>query len=63
MAHYSVEIKGAAPIDWEMLRGQRETLVTIAFGDMLSPVETDAVDGVVNLLDAMIDTHDGSGAD
>lgn len=60
MAHYSVELVGCAPIDWSLLRKQRDRLVRMASA---TDHEEDrrALDGIINLLDAMIDSHDRVG--
>jgi len=66
MAHYSIEIRGHPPIDWTMLREQRNTLVGLVLGtDERAPrfgpnsEAVAAIDGVVQLLDAMLDTQEG----
>ncbi len=58
MAHYDIEIRGHPPIDWEMLRRQRDRingmLSTLHY---LSSNDNRALTGIRNLVDAMLDTH------
>lgn len=59
MSHYSIEIKAHPPIDWEMLRRQRDRMTgMIATRGYLSSNDSRALRGIRNLLDAMLDTHD-----
>lgn len=63
MSHYDIEIKGHPPIDWRLLGEQRDRLTYLLSYAPGRPMlirqgDLDAIKGVGNLLDAMIDTHD-----
>ena len=49
------------PIDWDLLREQRDTLISLAHPareEDLDWSQVEAIKGVRNLLDALLDTHD-----
>jgi len=48
--------------DFDLLREQRDILVELIHdedGDDLSQDQVDAINGIVNFLDALLDEHDG----
>jgi hypothetical protein len=48
-------------IDWELLREQKHQLIALAFSDTATIKETEALEGVINLLDTIQDEAVSSG--
>ena len=62
MAHYTIEVCGGAPIDWRLLRAQRDTFTGMIAAPNCCNFHTSeehrAIEGVRNLLDVILDTHE-----
>ena len=46
-------------INWALLNEQKEVLVSLVMGEPLTPYKLNAIDGIINLLDAIQDENEG----